>query len=90
MTLMGNTGEAASINQKLANRYDKWLLAQGYALLTRRRYNAVVTSFLAFLGDRLATKTTQIEMQDYLAAGAANGWASYRLRGHLYSCALAV
>jgi site-specific recombinase XerD len=82
---MRNGSEAASINRRLADRYSRWLLAQGYRSVTCRRYNQVVASFLDFFGSRLVTKTTQTEIQDYVAAGANNGWAYFRIREHLYS-----
>jgi site-specific recombinase XerD len=82
---MQKSRDAVSVNQELARRYDRWLLAQGYIVRTRKQYNAAVTSFLKCLGNRLVTKTTQAEIQEYLATCAASGWAAYKIRGHLYS-----
>ncbi len=81
---MGNiTGRA--FNEKLAERYARWLVAQGYAQATRYYYLSAVASFLKFLGNMAATKTTQVEVQEYIASSAAAGCPAYKLRERLYA-----
>lgn len=77
--------DASALNRELVNRYSRWLAAQAYLPITQSRYCAAANSFLVFLGHRRVTKTTQIEIQDYLAAGAAKGWPVYKIREYLYS-----
>jgi site-specific recombinase XerD len=74
-----------SVNKELADRYERWMVAQGYAPATRYYYNGAVRSFLEFLGDKLATKTTQVEVQEYVAWAAAAGCPTYKLRERLYA-----
>ena len=73
------------LNQVLADRYGRWLVAEGYAPATRSYYASAVTSFLQFLKNKLATKTTQVDVQEYVSSCAAGGCAPYKLRERLYA-----
>ncbi len=58
---------------------------QGYSPITRCSYSKTVRSFSVFLGRRLVTTTTHLDVQDYLAERAEKGASPRTLRNDLYS-----
>lgn len=79
------TSGGRAFNEALAERYGRWLVAQSYAPATRYYYVGAVSSFLEFLGNKSATKTSQVDVQEYLASAAGMGCPAYKLRERLYA-----
>ena len=73
------------INAELAERYDRWLVAQHYAAQTRYIYGRSVGNFLSFLKPRSVLKTTHLDVQEYLGRCAASGRSAKDVRGQLYA-----
>jgi site-specific recombinase XerD len=73
------------LNQNLAERFGRWLLVQRYSPITRRLYATTVGSFSGYLGRRLVTTTTHLDVQNFLAERAERGASPRTLRNDLYS-----
>jgi site-specific recombinase XerD len=76
---------SCALNVVLASRYAKWLVAQNYALVTRRQYSQAVRDYSLFLGKKRFTKSTHFDVQEYMAARAKEGASGRTLRGALYA-----
>lgn len=74
-----------AFHAELARRYDRWLVAQRYAVQTRYHYGRSVRKFAAFLGDRSVLETTHLDIQEFLASCALSGASPKALRGELYA-----
>ena len=77
---------ARAFNAEIASRYDRWLMAQKYALSTRRQYGRAVREYSRFLGKKSFTRSTHFDIQEFIAARAEQDNASARtLRGLLFA-----
>lgn len=72
------------MNHLLVERFGRWLVADGYVPETRRYYHEGVISFLDFLGNKRVTKTTQVDIQEYISRCAETKCAAYKVRQRFY------
>ena len=72
------------INRILIGRFDAWLLAQHYSVMTHTRHLAAARRFSEFLGDRLLTATTHSDVQDHLSIRAKRGCSQQMLQIELH------
>lgn len=76
---------ARALNHDLANRYERWLVAQRYADSTRRQYSRAVREYSEFLGNKSFTRSTHFDVQEFIADRATSNASARTLRGLLFS-----
>jgi site-specific recombinase XerD len=74
-----------ALNEELAVRYKRWLVAQRYAEESRNIYCRIVGYFTRFMGRKPVTQSTHLDIREYLAARAATKPPSTNLRNELYA-----
>jgi len=72
------------LNQELARRFERWLVAQKYGEGTRIRYIRVVLAFCLFLKDHSVLTTTHFDVREYLAHIAMKGFQLCTLKMQLH------
>jgi len=65
--------QGALLNQQLAERFARWLVAQQYAADTQRQYNREVRYFRAFVRATPFTKVSHFDVRDFLAKRSSGG-----------------
>jgi site-specific recombinase XerC len=65
----------AAFNNKLAKRYDQWMVAMKYADRTKHQHQRGIMSFLAFIGKKPLTSVTHLDIREFMAR-LSNGGAS--------------
>jgi site-specific recombinase XerD len=60
-------------NGELVVRFDRWLMLQKYSPITRDMYRRAMREYVKFLGERSVTKSTHLDVQEFLATQAAKG-----------------
>ena len=63
----------AERNQKLAERYSRWLDLVHYAKNTKRAYNRSVRDFVEFLKDKPVDRATHFDIRDFLSEELRRG-----------------
>ena len=72
-------------NREIALRFDRWLKLQRYSPITRDMYGRAVREYIKFLGDRFVTKSTHLDVQEFLAEQASKGIKPRTVLYKLYS-----
>lgn len=80
-----STKNTLALNDKLIERYERWLVVQRYASQTRYHYGRSVRKFSAFRGHSGILETTHLDVQEFLASCAASGESPKGIRGALYA-----
>ena len=75
----------SALNEELARRYSRWLVVQRYAPSTRYHYARSINRFSAFLGPKEFLKVTHLDVQEFLAVCAFDGFSPKGVRGELYA-----
>ncbi len=76
---------AREVNADLCHRFARWMIGQKYAPSTRLRYVGAVREYSDFFDDRVLTKTTHFDVQEFLAARAKQRLSARTLRGLINS-----
>ena len=72
-------------NSELVVRFDRWLLLQKYSPITRDMYTRALREYVKFLDGRSVTKSTHLDVQEFLAREAAKGILPRTVLYKLYS-----
>jgi len=75
----------ASFNQKLAGRWDSWMVIQHYSIGTQYLYKQSVKLFVEFLNDKSITDVTHLDVRRFLLHLSENGVSLICARKHLVS-----
>jgi len=60
-------------NQKLAEKYSRWLDTVHYATNTKRAYNRSIRDFVEFLKDKPVERSTHFDIRDFLSEESRRG-----------------
>jgi site-specific recombinase XerD len=75
----------ASFNQKLAKRWEQWMVVQHYSVGTQYVYKQTLRLFVTFLGDKSITDVTHLDVRRFLLRLSEDGVSLICARKHLVS-----
>ena len=81
--MISNSNRA--LNEELASRFSRWLVALDYSKCARDKYPRTVRRFSTFLHPTRLLKVTHLDVQEFLATSAAKGQTPRLIRDQLYA-----
>jgi len=73
----------AAFNNRLAKRYDQWMVAMKYADHTKHQYQLGIKTFLAFIGKKSLTNVTHLDVREFMARLSNDGASLHGVYRHL-------